>query len=181
MSESKHSCGECRSIEDSGTGSDPGYTCLHPHGRGGWPGDPACQYFQAMGGEFTNNQDKKKNKSLGKTFLDLSEHEGPLIGGVKHDAGKLRYDLLPAHALVSVARAFTLGAEKYGERNWEKGMKWSRLYASLMRHLQEWWLGGDNDPDDALPFMAKVAGAALMLQEYAKTHPELDDRPKGAA
>lgn len=36
--------------------------------------------------------------------------------------GKGRCDLLPASAILRLARHFERGAEKYAERNWEKGI-----------------------------------------------------------
>jgi hypothetical protein len=57
-----------------------------------------------------------------------------------YDAGKLRYDLLPPDALEELVRVYTVGAEKYAERNWEKGMAWCRAFGSLMRHAWAWML-----------------------------------------
>ena len=42
--------------------------------------------------------------------------------GVKFDQNKTRYDLLPPEFLESTAKILGFGANKYGERNWEKGM-----------------------------------------------------------
>ena len=47
---------------------------------------------------------------------------------------KGRYDLLPPHALRRVAQVFQRGAEKYAERNWEKGIPVSRYMDSALRH-----------------------------------------------
>src|SRR6187399_1313572 len=55
--------------------------------------------------------------------------------GLRHNKGKIRYDLLEPFAITELAKVFTKGAEKYADRNWEKGMKWSKMRASLGRHL----------------------------------------------
>jgi hypothetical protein len=73
----------------------------------------------------------------------------------------------------------TKGAEKYADRNWENGMKWSEgVIGSLMRHLQEFINGNDFDPEDGTLHIAKVAWNAKALTEYFLIHPEGDDRPK---
>ena len=59
--------------------------------------------------------------------------------GLKYDAGKVRYELLPPELLEGVATILTFGAAKYADRNWELGMKWSRVFGALMRHLWAWW------------------------------------------
>ena len=94
----------------------------------------------------------------------------------KDDAGKLRYDLMPPFALNELVRVFSCGAEKYGERNWEAGLDWSRLYAAAQRHLWSWWAGEDADPETSLNHQAHAAWYCLALLEFARTHPERDDR-----
>lgn len=97
--------------------------------------------------------------------------------GIKYDAGKLRYDLLPVKPLAAITEVFTFGATKYSERNWEKGMKFGRMYAAMQRHLQAFWGGQDLDEETALPHLAHAAFYMLALMELIETHPELDDRP----
>lgn len=60
--------------------------------------------------------------------------------------GKGRYDLLPARALKRLAVHFELGAQKYGDRNWEKGQPLSRYVDSALRHLFS-HLRGERDED----------------------------------
>lgn len=96
--------------------------------------------------------------------------------GRKDDVDKLRYDLLPTEPLAEVARVYTIGAKKYGDRNWERGIKWGRIYAALQRHANAFWKGERLDPVDGQHHMASVAWCALALMEYERTHPELDDR-----
>lgn len=97
--------------------------------------------------------------------------------GLRHNEGKLRYDLVPPEWLEVLAHVMTKGAEKYEPRNWEKGMEWSKCYASLMRHVQAWYAGEDTDQESGLPHMAHAAWNALALVTYAADHPEYDDRP----
>ncbi len=59
--------------------------------------------------------------------------------GVKFDAGKIRIELIPPEFILAVATILTVGAIKYADRNWELGMKWSRVYGAMLRHLLAWW------------------------------------------
>ena len=52
-------------------------------------------------------------------------------------SGKGRYDLIPDVALKRVALVYERGGENHGDRNWEKGLPFSRLYNSAMRHLRQ--------------------------------------------
>ena len=70
------------------------------------------------------------------------------IGGRKFDSNKLRFDLIPVEPLQELARVYTIGAKKYGDRNWENGLSWSRLFAAMMRHAWKFWMGERNDPED---------------------------------
>ena len=70
--------------------------------------------------------------------------------GAKRDdrAGKGRYDLLPPLGVKAVALRFELGAERYGDRNWEKGQPLGWFIDSAMRHgFRE--MAGDTDEDHA--------------------------------
>jgi hypothetical protein len=59
---------------------------------------------------------------------------------------KGRYDLLPAHAIRRLAQVYERGAEKYSDRNWEKGMSFSRYMDSALRHIFQ-HLEGRRDED----------------------------------
>lgn len=98
--------------------------------------------------------------------------------GLKHDAGKLRFDLIPPRPLEDLARVYTMGAAKYADRNWERGLAWGRVFGAIMRHLWAFWRGEDLDPESGLPHLAHAAWGCFSLLEYRHTHPEMDDRPQ---
>ena len=54
------------------------------------------------------------------------------------DNNKGRPDLISPWALTRLSKWYALGAEKYEDRNWERGMPFSRYTASLFRHLIAW-------------------------------------------
>ena len=83
---------------------------------------------------------------------------------IKHDGGKVRWDLLPFEALGMVAIVLTYGAAKYEEDGWRSVPDARRRYfAALHRHLAAWWLGEALDAESGLPHLAHVATNALFL------------------
>lgn len=89
----------------------------------------------------------------------------------------MRYDLIPADALEELAQVYTMGAQKYAERNWEKGMPWSKCFASLMRHAWSFWKGETHDTESGLHHMSHVAWNAMTLVSYTKRNVGEDNRP----
>lgn len=107
------------------------------------------------------------------------EHQNKLNEAVKDDDDKPRYDLLPPNALSELVAVYTMGAKKYAPRNWEKGLRWGRVFAALMRHAWAWWSGESRDHESGLNHMAHVAWCALALAEYNMSPKNVgeDDRP----
>jgi hypothetical protein len=58
--------------------------------------------------------------------------------------GKGRFDLIPPKTLRALAIHYEKGANKYEERNWEKGIPVSRYIDSCFRHLYQ-FVDGCND------------------------------------
>lgn len=96
--------------------------------------------------------------------------------GKKFDSEKIRFDLIPVGPMQELARVYTIGAAKYGVRNWEKGLCWGRVFAAMQRHAWAWWQGEKLDQVDGQHHLAAVAWCALALMEYENTCPQLDDR-----
>ena len=63
-----------------------------------------------------------------------------------HGEDKGRFDLLPMCAIMRLARHFAAGCEKYGPRNWEKGIPCSSFADSAMRHIFK-YMDGWKDED----------------------------------
>lgn len=97
-------------------------------------------------------------------------------GGKKFDGDKESFDLMPMMPLLDLAKLFTIGKEKYGSRNWEKGMKFGRLFAAMMRHAIKWWAGEEYDQENGQHHLTAVMWNAMVLMEFENTHPEMDDR-----
>src|SRR5665213_559065 len=96
--------------------------------------------------------------------------------GKRFDEGKIRMDLVPPYAHQQLARVLTLGAEKYGKDNYRNGMAWSKVIASLERHLNAFKFGEDFDKESSINHAAHIMCNAAFLLEYSKIYPQGDDR-----
>lgn len=95
----------------------------------------------------------------------------------KFDEGKLRYDLMPPEALDGTIKVMTFGAKKYSDRNWEKGLLYSRVFAALMRHMWAWWRGEDLDEETGLNHLHHAACCITFLQTFVERNQKgIDDR-----
>lgn len=105
--------------------------------------------------------------------------------GVKYDAGKPRWDLLPMDAIEEIAKVLTWAIERdenpHEPHNWRKGFKWSRLFASCYRHLSSMLLGEDRDQESGLLHAAHLGCCVLFLIWHFLHRPDLDDRWKSNA
>jgi hypothetical protein len=96
----------------------------------------------------------------------------------RYNSDKPDLSLIPLCTLEDEARVWMYGKNKYAAWNWAKGMPWSAVMASLMRHLSAFQSGEDNDPESGLPHLAHISCNVRMLTLYSKTYKEGDDRPK---
>lgn len=98
--------------------------------------------------------------------------------GTKHDNDKLRLDLIPADTEEEVARVYTFGANKYGDRNWEKGLMYHRPYGAARRHISAWWRGDDLDKETNIHHLAHaICELQFLLAFELRNMKHLDDRP----
>ena len=97
--------------------------------------------------------------------------------GVKYDKFKNRLDLLPTDALREIALAFTYGAHKYEDRNWERGVNHGQLYRATLNHLMAWHERDEFDDETSLPHLAHAGACILMLLSIHLRGAGNDDRP----
>jgi hypothetical protein len=97
--------------------------------------------------------------------------------GAKYDGGKVGVWMLPTEPLEDIARVLDFGAAKYAAFNWTNGIKYSRIYASLLRHLFAWWRGEDTDPESGLSHLSHAGCNILFLLQFARSRKSFDDRP----
>ncbi len=110
--------------------------------------------------------------------LEVIDSHSPSDGVVKDDAGKTRYELLPWESLKQVADVFGYGAEKYFDNSWRTQDKatYNRTFGSVMRHLTQWQMGEDKDPESGLNHLAHAASQLLILMFVEQHYPDKDDR-----
>ena len=65
-----------------------------------------------------------------------TDNEGTqgFASGATSSGMKTRFDLIPSFALQRIAKRFELGAQKYGENNWEKGIDDADFMRDRLNH-----------------------------------------------
>ena len=115
-----------------------------------------------------------------KSYSNLLENGQQVIEpGAKFDAGKPRMDLIPPEVLAALGHIMRYGVDKYGARNWEKGMSWGRVFAACMRHLWAWWGGEEYDDESGMPHLWHALWCVSVLVAFFSRNLGTDDR-KGA-
>jgi hypothetical protein len=107
----------------------------------------------------------------------LPDNQDLTKGGVKHDADKNRWELMPFDALDEVAKVLTIGAKKYKDRNWETGMRWGRPMGAAYRHESAFWQGERYDQETGTHTLANAICELLFLLAYDLRGIGEDDRP----
>jgi hypothetical protein len=127
--------------------------------------------------------------SIETDILLLMKDKGKAI---RHDDDKPHMDLLNPIAMFGTAQVLTKGLVKYPGSQWTKGMLWSKVIASTLRHFFKFMAGEDYDFDKncrgcqnknckkhtGLPNIDCVASNVMFLQYYFRKHKNLDDRVK---
>jgi len=106
----------------------------------------------------------KEVKSL-KGILKANEK-----GGIKDDAEKLLWSLLPFDALESTIKVLMHGAKKYSPDNWRKVEK-ERYVDALLRHIIAFLNGEAIDPDSGQSHLAHATCCILFLNSLYKDQP----------
>jgi hypothetical protein len=118
-------------------------------------------------------------KIVSKRWKRKKMASAPLTEGIKHDQGKVRIELFPGDVLRAISVILTFGAVKYTDRNWEKGMAWSRVFGALQRHLWDWYQGEACDPETGKSHLWHAGCCLVFLIAYEIRGVGTDDRPKG--
>ena len=78
------------------------------------------------------------------------------------DADHARYDLIPMAAMEAMAKTLCVGARRYGEFNWQKGIPASDLMNHCLQHIYK-WLDGDRSEDHIGHAMCNLAFLAHFI------------------
>jgi len=135
--------------------------------------DRPCVNYDLSQSENIMNTTQRECKVATSDKVEFIEGLAP-----KFDSGKVRLDLLPIRPLKDTAEVLTYGLNKYGKDSWREGemIKWSRVYASLQRHLFAFQSGEDLDPETGYSHLAHAACNILMMLEHTYINPQGDDR-----
>jgi len=101
--------------------------------------------------------------------------------GARRDlsSGKGRFDLLPPQTLRALAIHFEKGCDKYGERNWEKGIPVSRYIDSGLRHTLQ-FLDGEDDENHLIAAIWNLVCAyeTILRTQQGRLPKKLYDLPR---
>lgn len=91
--------------------------------------------------------------------------------GVKYDAKKRRFGLLPWKGVAQVVDVLEYGANKYPSAdNWRKVSDGENRYKeALLRHVVAYVSGESHDPESGLPHLAHAVCCALFLLDGGLT------------
>lgn len=105
---------------------------------------------------------------------DSGKRQNFTTGAVRDtQENKGRYDLLSIPAMRRLAQHMEKGADKYAERNWEKGIPASRCFSSAMRHMFQ-WMDGKGDEDHLAAAMWNI----MVIMHFEERKPEMIDVPE---
>lgn len=92
--------------------------------------EPGVTQFQKILSEGQTSMANEMKMAKGQGKMEVNEN------GVKRESnkGRGRFDLFPYEALEELAIWYELGAEKYGDRNWEKGISVKDCVNRMARH-----------------------------------------------
>ena len=110
---------------------------------------------------------------------ELKEWQSSTTGAVREALGVPYTRQLPLEALAAAAASFEYGAQKYADRNWEKGLPWQQMIDSLKRHLEDFERGKDyDDAEDGsgLHQVCMIMASAMMLTTSVIREIGEDDR-----
>lgn len=88
-----------------------------------------------------------------------------------------------APMLVRWAELMGRGANKYGERNWEKAQtepELKRFQASAFRHFVQWYFGLNQEEDHAAAVLFNISGAEYVKARIAADEDEIERIESGA-
>lgn len=109
--------------------------------------------------------------------VPLLPPNGTAVEGKKNDDDKTRLDLIPPEAIAALGKVLTFGAQKYAPRNWERGMRWGRIFAACLRHLYAYWAREERDPETGMSHLWHAFCCIAFLIAYEERKIGEDDRP----
>ena len=101
--------------------------------------------------------------------------------GDRHNSGKLQWSLVSWKALAPMVQVLMFGAKKYSAWNWTKGLKYTEICESLLRHTHAFMEGEDDDPESKLTHVGHILCNAMFLSYMSLFKKDMDDRSRETA
>lgn len=99
--------------------------------------------------------------------------------GLRYNEGKIRVSLIPFEVILTLAKHYTIGAKKYEDHNWRKGLSYSETVDSMMRHFIAWQLGEKTDEETGAHHLDAAIWNLVALryfEMYPEQYAKFDDR-----
>lgn len=96
--------------------------------------------------------------------------------GQHKDEGKPMVQLIDPKFLLEVGQVMAFGAKKYAPNNFKKGIEYTRLAGSVLRHVLYFLSGENHDPESGLTHLAHAGASLMMLHWMWSNAAEMDDR-----
>ena len=127
--------------------------------------------------QIINQRSLSNRETLTMTTKDMKVSS---TGGLRDNKGKHRPSVVPTSLSKAVAtvihKSSTEGGGKYPMHNWRKGLPWTDVADSAMRHIQDFLDRKDIDKESGLHTLYHAATNLAFLIEYLETCPDQDDR-----
>ena len=98
------------------------------------------------------------------------------MSGKKFDNGKPNMTYIPIEAMYEMAKAFTYGAQKYGDDNFREGLSVRRQIAASLRHIYQFLDIEDIDEESQCKHIGCALASLAMAAYTIERKPEFDDR-----
>jgi hypothetical protein len=92
--------------------------------------------------------------------------------GLRFNTGKLQWGQMHYGAMEPMIRVLAYGAEKYDDRNWQKGLVPREVLECLQRHLAALMDGETHDKESGLPHIGHVMANAMFYSYFTEVAPE---------
>lgn len=99
--------------------------------------------------------------------------------GLRYNRGKARVTLVPFEVLLALAEHYTIGAEKYEDNNWRKGLKYNDTMDCAMRHIIAFQTGENMDEETGSHHLIAAIWNLVALhyfELYPDRYKEFDNR-----
>ena len=143
-------------------------------------GEPLPEVYLAKTKEKRRQEMRRINEMLKaehETPISQTSNTGGLETATKYDEGKVDLTIIPTAAQEEIAKVFTFGAKKYERTNFAKGkgLLYTRILASLLRHIYAFMKGEDLDPETGLSHIAHAGANVCMLLHYISKKETFDN------